>query len=262
MPLGVQSSYLCIYGASARERQRISMKLAHALTDAGGRFLEVDDAFCQLVGRSREELARCDILGLTHPHDRGGNHEKLEALRREGTAFAITKRYLGPHAESIWVENHVSMFRDGGTIRPIATIRALDSTEAAAAERALAAPSTSMPAELIEIPDDLGALARAIQRKRERARTHLPPHVVGTPAYDMLLELAASEAEGRQVDITTLCLAADVSSTTGLRWTNVLEDQGLIHTVRCSMDRRRRLVRLSDDARRSIARYLGEPMPS
>lgn len=231
------------------------MVLAHALTDDDCGFLDVDESFCDLLQMPKGELIGRNLLDITHPHDRTGNHGKLDRLLRDGTPFRITKRYLRPSASSAWVENHVSRFRDGGTNRLVASVRKLDEPEAAIMGRSAATPRLSGAAP--GVTSAIGARFRAIQRERLRSRAHLPAELIGTPAYDMLLELAASDAEGRPADCRALCAVAAIPSTTGARWLERLVKLGLVESRSdANPGAGRWVVELSDAGRCAMTRTI------
>ncbi len=84
-----------------------------AQTDLTGRFVLVNDRYCQIVGRSREELLKLRMQDITHPEDLVANVKKFRALARgTGENFVIEKRYLRPDASTVWVHNDVSAIRD------------------------------------------------------------------------------------------------------------------------------------------------------
>ena len=102
----------------------------------------------------------------------------------------------------------------------------------------------------------LGALAAvAYEARRARAR-YLPPGLFAEPAWDMLLELYAADAEGREVPTTSLCIASTAASTTALRHIEVLERTGLIVRRLNPRDNRVTLIRLSPSGRASKGAYL------
>lgn len=76
------------------------------------------------------------------------------------------------------------------------------------------------------------------------------------PAWDMLLDLAVGEASGRPISVTSLCLASGVPTTTALRRLDDLQASGLIDRVPDETDRRRIIVRLTDDGRTRMNAYL------
>ena len=84
-----------------------------AETDLTGRFVLVNDRYCQIVGRSREELLKLRMQDITHPKDLLANNKRFRALARgTGKNFVIEKRYLRPDGSSVWVQNDVSGIRD------------------------------------------------------------------------------------------------------------------------------------------------------
>ena len=64
--------------------------------DWTGRFLRVNDRYCEIVGRSREELLTMSMQDITAPEDLPGNLPLFQRTVGEGAAFEIEKRYLRP----------------------------------------------------------------------------------------------------------------------------------------------------------------------
>lgn len=97
-------------------------------------------------------------------------------------------------------------------------------------------------------------LPQILRARRQRGR-FLGHDLFADPAWDILLELYAAEAEGRKISVSGVCESAAVSATTGLRWLGKLERAGLV--VRCSdpLDRRRSWVRLSPTAVVALQHY-------
>ncbi|WP_300320155.1 PAS domain S-box protein [Accumulibacter sp.] len=66
-----------------------------ATTTADRRWLQVNQALCELLGRRREELIGEDWLDLTHPDDRAANLVLLErAVAGEIDTYEFEKRYM------------------------------------------------------------------------------------------------------------------------------------------------------------------------
>ncbi|SEL03673.1 hybrid sensor histidine kinase/response regulator [Halomonas daqiaonensis] len=86
--------------------------------DTQGRFLYANQAFCDMVGYSEEELRATDFLALTHPDDRQTNTDELRRLLAGTTnSFVIEKRLLDYRGGIAWCRNSVSAQRDmHGTI--------------------------------------------------------------------------------------------------------------------------------------------------
>jgi PAS domain S-box-containing protein len=91
-----------------------------ALVDPrSGRFLQANPKFCEITGRSEEDLLRIDVGGLTHPDDVGQTSEYLRQLAEEEvTSYEMDKRYLRPDGSLRWVRVlAVSMWGKGETHR-------------------------------------------------------------------------------------------------------------------------------------------------
>jgi PAS domain S-box-containing protein len=81
-------------------------------TDAKGRFLRVNDRFCAITGRTREELLSLRMHDITHPDDLPGNAPLFDRAAEAGTPFEIEKRYVRPDGSTVWVHNSVTMLRE------------------------------------------------------------------------------------------------------------------------------------------------------
>ena len=108
-----------------------------AETDLSGRFVETNQRYCEIVGRSAEELSGMRMQDITHPDDLSHNMPLFERAVSDGTPFVIEKRYLRPDGSLVWVNNSVSLVRDE-TGRPKHIVAAsLDITSNKQAEAAL-----------------------------------------------------------------------------------------------------------------------------
>ncbi|MEZ0170757.1 PAS domain S-box protein [Microvirga sp. TS319] len=84
-----------------------------AQTDLAGRIVRVNDQYCAILGRCRDELLQCRMQDLTHPDDLPHNMDLFHRALETGEAFEIEKRYLRPDGSVVWVRNAVSPIRDG-----------------------------------------------------------------------------------------------------------------------------------------------------
>jgi DNA-binding MarR family transcriptional regulator len=91
--------------------------------------------------------------------------------------------------------------------------------------------------------DHINSFIQNILRMRRSRERYLPPDLLCDPAWDMMLDLYLSDQRGREVGVSSLCLAAHAPTTTALRWIALLEKEELI--VRRSAPRDRRLCLLS-----------------
>ncbi|WP_305069258.1 response regulator [Lichenibacterium dinghuense] len=112
-----------------------------AETDVDGRFLSVNDHFCELVGRGRAELLALRMADITHPDD--GIALPVERMAETGEAVAVEKRYVRPDGAEVWVADTVSLIASGapsgGASAPTLLAVAIDIGERKRAERELAA---------------------------------------------------------------------------------------------------------------------------
>lgn len=81
--------------------------------DSQGRFLEANQALCNILGYSREELLQLRYPHLIHPEDRWvGRPERRAAAAGELDSYTIEQRLIRSDGETVWVKLTVSGFRD------------------------------------------------------------------------------------------------------------------------------------------------------
>lgn len=80
--------------------------------DLTGRFISANQRFCQIVGRSEEELLTRRMQEITHPDDLAHNIVLFQQMLTEGTSFEIEKRYIRPDGSHVWVRNYASLIKD------------------------------------------------------------------------------------------------------------------------------------------------------
>ncbi len=91
--------------------ENAAVGIAH--TDAGGRFLRVNEKFCAIIGYAREELLQKTFQDITHPDDLAASIEPFTVLMRgESPAFGLEKRYLRKDGSIVWVELFASLQRN------------------------------------------------------------------------------------------------------------------------------------------------------
>jgi len=81
-------------------------------TGTDGRFRMVNDRFCAMLDRSREELLALRVQDVTHPDDLARNLPLFMRTVETGEAFTIDKRYLRPDGTCIWAATSVSRITD------------------------------------------------------------------------------------------------------------------------------------------------------
>ncbi len=83
-------------------------RVGAAFVSTDGRWLDVNDALCRMLGRSRAELVGHPLLEITPRGDRQATERALAEAVREGTTV-LEKRYLRPGDEIVWVEISASV---------------------------------------------------------------------------------------------------------------------------------------------------------
>ncbi|MBU3991175.1 MAG: winged helix DNA-binding protein [Alphaproteobacteria bacterium] len=73
-----------------------------------------------------------------------------------------------------------------------------------------------------------------------------------------MLDLFSSHLRGKNVSVTSACLAANVPASTALRWMNVLEEAELIERVNDPSDGRRTFVQVTPNAIAKLTKALAE----
>lgn len=99
------------------------------------------------------------------------------------------------------------------------------------------------------------AMIRSVIAARQARGRFFDANLFADPAWDMLLDLAASDAEGARVSVTSLCIAAGVPATTALRWLKQMEQSGIFVRVADPADKRRAFIELSEGSRIAMQRY-------
>jgi diguanylate cyclase (GGDEF)-like protein/PAS domain S-box-containing protein len=84
------------------------------IEDLDGKYLQVNDAFCKMVGYTREELIGKSYPEITHPDDLNTDIEQTKRLLQgEIEYFQIEKRYSHKQGNTIWVLLSISLIKDG-----------------------------------------------------------------------------------------------------------------------------------------------------
>ncbi len=114
------------------------------------------------------------------------------------------------------------------------------------AERVAAALNELMGSRPVDTvrPVDAGRIRAHIRARRNRDR-FFPSDLFADPVWDMLLDLAAARLEARKVSISSLCIAAAVPTTTGLRWIKAMVDRGMLERESDPSDARRSFIAMA-----------------
>jgi PAS domain S-box-containing protein len=137
-------------GEAARFRAAFVKALTGmALVGPDGGFLEVNPAFCEMLGYSRDELLGLRFHDVTHADDREVSRRRFrEMLDGERTDLRLEKRYVRPDGRHVWalLSSHLERDDDG---RPSYFVsQVVDITERKDAEEAKALAEQSRNAFL------------------------------------------------------------------------------------------------------------------
>ncbi|RYF10396.1 MAG: PAS domain S-box protein [Oxalobacteraceae bacterium] len=131
-----------------------------AQTMLDGQFTFVNNRFCSMLGRSREELLSLRMHDLTHPDDLSRNAAHLRHLAEGGPPFDVEKRYLCKDGSAVWVHNSVTGVREANDEVQSLLAVSIDITKQVAAETELRARE----GQLRQLADALPVLVAFINR--------------------------------------------------------------------------------------------------
>jgi PAS domain S-box-containing protein len=110
-----------------------------ALIGADGKtYVDVNDALCEMLGYSKEELLRLDWMQVTHPDDRSQMVERVESFLESGEDVDYAdKRYVRKDGEIISVEISDSLIRgqDGSPMYCVTHVTDVTEQEKASEEK-------------------------------------------------------------------------------------------------------------------------------
>ncbi len=104
--------------AASEESFRVTqhnVPIGLALVSLDGRFLQVNPALCELVGRAEDDLLTRTFQDLSHPDDLTASVRLIDiVLRDEHHRHQMEKRYLRPDGHVVWVLLSVALVRVSG----------------------------------------------------------------------------------------------------------------------------------------------------
>ncbi len=100
----------------SEERFRTTMDhspIGIVISGLNGELLQVNKAFCDIVGYNKDELSKFTSIDLTYPEDRDVNAEfRRQLLSGEVKTFRLEKRYLHKDGHLVWVQLSASLERN------------------------------------------------------------------------------------------------------------------------------------------------------
>jgi len=197
------------------------------------------------AGRVRElsDQDRLTLLRLTEQV-----RHIAEQIDRLGARSGLYARAAGPDDSDDPAEKH----GDDSAFRlesPRVAFMPAPAPGATGAQHLVRGPRAALPHPQV--------VRRIIRQRQLRAR-FFDGDLFADPAWDILLDLSAAQAEKTRVSVTSLCIASGVPPTTALRWIGQMTDAGLLQRIEDQADRRRVFITLTDKASESLGRYFAE----
>ncbi|HEX5083026.1 MAG TPA: PAS domain S-box protein, partial [Blastocatellia bacterium] len=105
--------------------------------DAGGKFMMVNQRYCDITGYTEAELRGMVINDITHPDDLPNCIKLFGRLLETGDSFVCEKRYLRKDGSEVWVNNNVSPVydADGKIEKAVAVVTDITDRKRAESER-------------------------------------------------------------------------------------------------------------------------------
>lgn len=162
----------------AEERFRSAFEntpVGMAIVSPEGRYMQINRAFCELLGYPEEELFEKTYLDLTYPEDYETSIDyarRLDSGALDG--YSLEKRYIHADGHTVWVSLSVSLVEDAEDkplyyISQIQNIEERKQAEAALREDAerLAAIISTQRSIVVAEPDQESVMKLIVERSRE-----------------------------------------------------------------------------------------------
>lgn len=139
-----------------------------ALLDADGRWLNVNQKLCEIVGYSIDELLEIDFQTITHPDDLDRDlHLASAVMDRTIDHYSMEKRYIRKDGSTIWIMLFVRRI-DATADTPARFVSVIeDISERKAAEERVRILTVGLESQVAERTGQLREMIRAGQRRNE-----------------------------------------------------------------------------------------------
>jgi len=109
------------------------------VVDLSGRCVRVNQAFCDLIGYTAEEVLAHNVMSITHPDDLALSLQMVQRLANgEATGYQVEKRYVHKNGRTVWVLLTVTLIPPGDQLQPELAVGLIqDISQRKAAEEAL-----------------------------------------------------------------------------------------------------------------------------
>ncbi len=131
---------------------------------ATGRFVHVNQRYCDLVGLPKEDLTATTFMAITHPDDLQADLDSMERLKAgQIRAFSMEKRYCRKDGTVVWVNLTVSPMWKIGESPTFHIAVVQDITERKQSERALAELNATLEQQVVQRTRELEESRQQLQ---------------------------------------------------------------------------------------------------
>jgi PAS domain S-box-containing protein len=117
---------------TAEEALRISQEKLSAIfnqvtvgivqADQAGRLVLMNQRFCEMVGRSMEQLLQTRLQDIVHPDDWAESEAAFQKAGKKGEDCVLEQRYVRPNGMPVWVRTSVAPVTDAGGARQVVAL--------------------------------------------------------------------------------------------------------------------------------------------
>jgi hypothetical protein len=176
-----------------------------------------------------------------------------ESERAAALAVAVSGALVRQRISDVTADKNAVRLRQlSDEVSRIASTLARLSTGPAAANR------PPEPADMGNAPEVSVEVIRSVIRARRLRGRYFDEELFADPAWDMLLDLLYAEISNLRVPVSSLCIAAAVPATTGLRWLKTMVQQGIFLRQADPHDGRRVFVELAPPTSQALRSYFAE----
>jgi PAS domain S-box-containing protein len=173
-----------------------------------GRFLQVNQALCNLTGYAEHQLLEMDFLSLTHPDDLEASMRPLrELLVGDVSSLELEKRYVRADGSEVWVQVNASAVRDpaGRPLYDIAQIQDITQRKTHQSEKELLSAIVSSSEDAI-ISKTREGIVSSWNPGAERLYGYTAAEAIGRPLGELIVP---EELSGDELGIIRRALAGE-----------------------------------------------------